>query len=610
MTLSAWEHQQALAGYRSWAEALLARPPAYTQIISLWHGGKFLHFQRGGNALTTADGSTWGPADGLPVWVQHYDVKTHTGDPDAAVLGPDYTEAMRRAVAATKGDLLLDGFVHISDTLWPNLHCRLHSTVGPYEGGLAMREDHNPSAIGYIATPRGTGFPIGDMRYWGRQSVARAKGEARLAAELAGLPPEDWPPAPTRADLHVYPWAINACEETLRPQWGVQQFAGVTHGLISEGPARSIPTNNSNIGGGEFKLIQDGAFVEGVRIDNSKDFIDIKIRSWPEGSTYNKYVSQLWQDGNKIGLNLLGSDGFRAYVSAFNCKQIVCDLRAAPIGGDASSGSFIQHDIFFDIDGINGSLDWKNGYGNIKVNCQDRVHISGGVVNMASSDLKVFRNNAAALRVSGGAVVNLSSSSISMRQGNVVAAQVEENGTLCINGLAVIGPGGAVARAQDTIKQIAPVAASEATAAASWAPATDTITVPSNTDKWMTGMAVQVTTSGALPDEIIAGRTYYVIRVSATAIKLAATYAQALAGTAFNFTGAGTGTHTIARSGPGSTLKVKGLDALNLAPTAGTWLINVEVDKASHNIECPPNYAMKLPAGHSLGRYIQQSRTV
>ncbi len=74
---------------------------------------------------------------------------------------------------------------------------------------------------------------------------------------------------------------------------------------------------------------------------------------------------------------------------------------------------------------------------------------------------------------------------------------------------------------------------------------TDVITVPSN--NWLhTGQAVVLSNAGgALPTGLSAG-TYYVIRVTATTIKLATTVALANAGTAVNITAsAGGGTHTL-----------------------------------------------------------------
>jgi len=85
----------------------------------------------------------------------------------------------------------------------------------------------------------------------------------------------------------------------------------------------------------------------------------------------------------------------------------------------------------------------------------------------------------------------------------------------------------------------------EAVAAAAVNATTDVITVASNFDKWITGMKVRLTTTTTLPAGLSLATDYFVIRVTATTIKLATSLANAIAGTAINITSAGTGTHTI-----------------------------------------------------------------
>lgn len=81
----------------------------------------------------------------------------------------------------------------------------------------------------------------------------------------------------------------------------------------------------------------------------------------------------------------------------------------------------------------------------------------------------------------------------------------------------------------------------------------ETIAVPSNTSLY-DGVKVRLTTTGTLPAGLSLATDYYVIRVSATSIKLAASRANAIgaggtgsAGTVtpINLTSQGTGTHTI-----------------------------------------------------------------
>ena len=64
----------------------------------------------------------------------------------------------------------------------------------------------------------------------------------------------------------------------------------------------------------------------------------------------------------------------------------------------------------------------------------------------------------------------------------------------------------------------------------------DTLTVTSNTDKWITGMAVTFNLTSGTITGLSDDTTYYVIRASSTTIKLASSLANAQNGTAINFT--------------------------------------------------------------------------
>lgn len=73
---------------------------------------------------------------------------------------------------------------------------------------------------------------------------------------------------------------------------------------------------------------------------------------------------------------------------------------------------------------------------------------------------------------------------------------------------------------------------------------TDVITVPSNT--WMTtGKPVTYWQGTTVPAGLTQAATYYIIRLTATTIKLATTAANAAAGTAIDLTSQGSGTHCL-----------------------------------------------------------------
>lgn len=71
---------------------------------------------------------------------------------------------------------------------------------------------------------------------------------------------------------------------------------------------------------------------------------------------------------------------------------------------------------------------------------------------------------------------------------------------------------------------------------------TSTASIPSNI---LTGTRVRLTTTTTLPAGLVGATDYYVIKVSDSTFKLAASYANATAGTQIDITDAGTGTHTI-----------------------------------------------------------------
>mgnify|MGYP005817360219 CR=1 FL=1 len=74
---------------------------------------------------------------------------------------------------------------------------------------------------------------------------------------------------------------------------------------------------------------------------------------------------------------------------------------------------------------------------------------------------------------------------------------------------------------------------------------TDELTTASNHRYYRNGIPVRVSSTTTLPTGLSASTTYYTIYVDADEIQLATSYANALAGTQINITGAGSGTHTI-----------------------------------------------------------------
>lgn len=86
----------------------------------------------------------------------------------------------------------------------------------------------------------------------------------------------------------------------------------------------------------------------------------------------------------------------------------------------------------------------------------------------------------------------------------------------------------------------------------------DTLTVASNTRKWITGMSVVFTLSSGTITGLTSGNTYYVIRNSATTVKLASSLANAQNGTAIDLTAKSTPVWTITHALEARTLGDQG----------------------------------------------------
>lgn len=76
-----------------------------------------------------------------------------------------------------------------------------------------------------------------------------------------------------------------------------------------------------------------------------------------------------------------------------------------------------------------------------------------------------------------------------------------------------------------------------------------TIGGPTDTSNYQTGVSFTLSTTGSLPSPLAASTTYYAIRVDATHIEVAASYNDAIAGTAIVLSSNGTDTNTITSDG-------------------------------------------------------------
>ena len=133
----------------------------------------------------------------------------------------------------------------------------------------------------------------------------------------------------------------------------------------------------------------------------------------------------------------------------------------------------------------------------------------------------------------------------------------------------------------------------------------DNWTVASNTDKWVTGMKVQVSSDGSLPTGLSASTDYYIIRDSATTIQFATSLANSQNGTEIDITGAGTGTHTVTHTLTARTIGEYGGEEIhaissteNLAHTHGS-VITGGVTNNNNTAAAADSYIASLTTGTS-----------
>lgn len=112
----------------------------------------------------------------------------------------------------------------------------------------------------------------------------------------------------------------------------------------------------------------------------------------------------------------------------------------------------------------------------------------------------------------------------------------------------------------------------------------DQLGVLSNTTKWITGMAVVFTLSSGTVTGLTSGNTYYIIRETATTVKLASSLALAQAGTAIDFTAKSNPVWSITYTGTIRTLGEYGGEeshAISVTElTAHTHNISAQVDSS------------------------------
>jgi hypothetical protein len=129
-----------------------------------------------------------------------------------------------------------------------------------------------------------------------------------------------------------------------------------------------------------------------------------------------------------------------------------------------------------------------------------------------------------------------------------------------------------------------------------------------------TGDKYRLTTTGTLPSPLVAGTDYYIIRMSSTSIKIAQTYALALAGTPIDLTTQGVGDHTLIRQNTGTyRLELFPWSDNLVAPTSGSawmykpWILyqlSMAIDYDGYIMPADLNSTTNIYTNYAEGDYI------
>lgn len=199
-----------------------------------------------------------------PLNLRHWGV-TYAASEGEAVI--DYTSRVRQATAVAAGQLDVDGFVFIRDSIEPNIRCKLNLTTAPDRGGFVVRSDFNLAAQGVIVGPSaGENWALGDMAIHCDQSAADASG--------------------LRADFVRYPWPFRF--RSPRPNVGNLR---ISRGYDGIGGA-------ANLGGMRTGRLELGCVGMIADIDGLLDFAAIdQVHIWPFGMAARPNLANIFYDG-------------------------------------------------------------------------------------------------------------------------------------------------------------------------------------------------------------------------------------------------------------------------------------------------------------------------
>lgn len=284
----------------SYAAAEAYTPASDLVALSVLHNGMIVDYVRNADstALTTADGSTWGPASST-AYFEHWGLSPRYIDPaelsfDTPVtigtIMAGYSDAaatVNLAFSEHSGEIVLTGFLRIDSQITTDKNATVRGITGQRAScGFAVLSNFDMSTDQIVLVDIGEpGGTFEDFTIYADQPTDAANRDA----------------------LVRYPWALMLGDSS-RSTIDNVRFVGTINDINMIDSTRL-----SNSGGINLGTIESGGFGETLVIDGAYDFIELQYtRSWPFAIAGFTPLLDIFQDGRTVGFRVEKADGLAA----------------------------------------------------------------------------------------------------------------------------------------------------------------------------------------------------------------------------------------------------------------------------------------------------------
>lgn len=307
----------------TWAAASTGVVGSIVHVLS--PSAKVLTYTFDGVSTAFVDESTDGWAPVPPYYLEHWGVETSVNK-DAPTV--DYTTQINKAVQSVTGEIIMTGWVKVTDQIAQENGSRLTCPMGAQHGGFSIFTDFN-AAAGSVLRP-GTAEP------------ACANGNIGFRFEQPTSPAN-------RAALNSYPAAID-----------IGGLARVSFEHIRIEGAEVGVLGATNCGGHYIERLEGSAYDALYRVNEAMDAVKVgALHYWRFGLTTDQ--AALFEDGASYAMDL-------ERVDAFQCGLMTTFNAQARFNDDAG---VVEHPYQISVANLDGSnsgvsiLDGSVSFGSI-----------------------------------------------------------------------------------------------------------------------------------------------------------------------------------------------------------------------------------------------------